>query len=151
DRRRRDQTGIRRRASGGPDASGDRAQGALREHRAHRALRRPLRGGELAAPQLPLPASGAAGIHLPLRLARRPYRPLGQPLRAAQSGERLPRLPARHAPHHARRRSTKIVRALSPNYFIRSLTLSRAKRAQSSSKLPPGAPLTPSAPIISLP
>ena len=51
--------------------------------------------------QLPVRAPGQARVHLPLRLAARLARVLGQPLRAAQPGQRLPRLPARDAPHHA--------------------------------------------------
>ena len=42
-----------------------------------------------------------ARIHLPLRLAAGFDRALGQPLRAAQPGQRLPRPPARDAPDHA--------------------------------------------------
>ena len=45
----------------------------------------------------------AAGIHLPLHLARRLAGVLGQSLRAAQSGQRLPWFPPRHAPGDARR------------------------------------------------
>ena len=69
----------------------------------------------------PLPAPGAARVHLPLQLAPGLAGVLGQSLRAAQPGQRLPRLSPRHAPHHAGRRQAALSRrsdgrsASSPN------------------------------------
>ena len=59
--------------------------------------------------QLSVPAPDAAGVHLPLQLARRLAGVLGQSLRAAQSGQRLSRLPPRHAPGDAGRRQAACV------------------------------------------
>ena len=46
-------------------------------------------------------APDQARVHLPVQLGRGIDRVLGQPRRAALPGQRLPRPPARHAPHHA--------------------------------------------------
>jgi hypothetical protein len=72
----------------------------------HRALPRHDRGGERAAPPVPVRAPDPARVHLPLLLAAGLDSALGQPLRAAQPGQRLSRLPARDAPDHLAGRST---------------------------------------------
>ena len=65
---------------------------------------------EESAPLLgvPFPAPGPPGIHLPLFVAARIDRVVGQPLRAAQPGQRLSRLPARDAPDHPRGRAPQV-------------------------------------------
>src|SRR5262249_22514826 len=52
-----------------------------------------------------------------------------------------------HVPPHSSARDTNAPRWIKNIYFIRSWILAMAARAHSSSKLPPGAPLTPIAPI----
>lgn len=61
---------------------------------------------ERAAAGLPVRASEEGGVHLPLSLAGRLTRLVGQPLRAALSRQRLSRAPPRDAPHHAGGRCT---------------------------------------------
>ena len=87
--------GVRRRASGRADASGDRPQGALRQRRAHGALRGHDRRREPTAPAVPVRALGPAGVHVPVPVATRFARALGQPVRDAQPDQRLPRFHTR--------------------------------------------------------
>ena len=62
---------------------GDRAQGALRQWRAHAALQGHDRRGKRAAAELSVPACDAARIHLPLPLGARLDRAVGQSLHAS--------------------------------------------------------------------
>src|SRR5262249_44942883 len=64
--------------------------------------------GERAAAHLSVCACDTAGIHLPLPLGGRLDRAVGQSLHAAQSGERLSRLPPRDAPCDTRGRRPAI-------------------------------------------
>ena len=72
---RRGHQDVRGSASGRADAPRDRAQGAVRQRRPHGAVRRDDGGREPAAAAVPLPAPGAAGVHVPIpvggRVARR--------------------------------------------------------------------------------
>jgi taurine dioxygenase len=63
-------------------------------HGPHGALQRHDRRRERAAARLSLPAPDPPRVHLPLLLAAGIDRDVGQPLLAAQPGQRLPRLPA---------------------------------------------------------
>ena len=102
--------GAGSRASDRAHPSRDRPQGALHlegPHRAHQGLDRE---GEPAAAGVPVGAPGAAGIHLPLPLGGGLARFLGQPLRHAQSHQRLSRPSAGHAPHHPGGRQAAIER-----------------------------------------
>ena len=99
-----DRQGVRGRASRRAHAPRDRAQGALRERRAHGSLRRHDRRREPAAVAVPVRALGAARVHVPLPVAGGFARAVGQPVRDAQPDQRLPRPHADHAPHHPRGR-----------------------------------------------
>ena len=78
-------------------------RGALRQHRPHVAFQGHERGGEQPCSTI-CSSIRPARIHLPVPLARRLARLLGQSLRAALSGQRLSRLPPLDAAHRARRR-----------------------------------------------
>ena len=68
DHARRSRGRPRDRASGRAHASGERPQGAVRQRDLHDAFRGNDRGREPPAPQIPIRARNAAGIHLPLPL-----------------------------------------------------------------------------------
>ena len=95
---------------GGAHAPGNRPQGAVRERRPYRALPGVDARGEPAAPGVPFRAPGAARIHLPLPLGAGLARLLGQSLRAAQPGERLPRLSTSDASSDVGRRCAALMR-----------------------------------------
>jgi taurine dioxygenase len=70
-------------------ASRHRSQGALRERHLHHALRRHDAGREQAAAEVSLRPRHPAGVHLPLALAHRRPRGVGQPLQHALRHQRL--------------------------------------------------------------
>ena len=82
-----------------------RTQGALCQPCAHRRDRGHNRGGRRTPARVPVPPPDPSGIHLPLSLDAGLFGDLGQSLRTALRGERLPRPAPCHAAHHARRRS----------------------------------------------
>ncbi len=99
---------VRGGASRCPHPSRNRPQGALRQRRAHRAFQGYERGGKRAAARFPGRPPRAPGIHLPLPLANRLARVVGQSLRPAQPDQRLSRPPPRHAPRDAGRRQAAL-------------------------------------------
>ena len=91
------------RAPGRHPPPGDRPQGPLCQSRVYRALRRLDRGGVAPAARVSLPPRGAARVHLPLPVAGRLPRLLGQPLDLTPRGQRLSRRTPPVAPHYDRR------------------------------------------------
>ena len=103
---------LDRRAPDRAHPSGDRPQGALYVRRAYRTDQGLDRKGEPAAAEVPVGAPDPAGVHLPLPLGGGFARLLGQSLRHAQPDQRLSRLPAGHASHHAGGRQTPLTSCL---------------------------------------
>ena len=92
------------RASRRARARRDRAARAVRERAVHdRPARVRAARGEAAA-RLPVRTQHAHRVHVPVAVARRRRRDVGQPRRAAHGHGRLHRPPPRDAPHHRRRR-----------------------------------------------
>ena len=108
--------------------------------RPHVALPRHDRSGKPADPGFPVPAPDQAGVHLPLQLAARLHRLLGQPLRAALPCQRLSRLPPRHASHHAQRRQAALMgcskRAPPADYVRITLEMPNAAAALAKPQMP---------------
>jgi len=86
---------------------------AVRQRRAHRALRRDDGRGERAAARVSVPPPDPTGVHVPLPLAPGLTGDVGQPLRPAQRHQRLSRSPAAASPDHARRRHAE--RSVAPD------------------------------------
>ena len=81
----------------------DAARVPLRQPRLHGTLRGLDQGGVGSTPPIPVPARLPPGIHLPLPLATRFSRVLGQLRDLALRPQRLSGPAALHAPHHRRR------------------------------------------------
>ena len=88
---------------GGPRPRGERARGAVPQPAVHDRARRLVAARGEGPPRPLLPALDPAVVHVPVAVAGRRRRVLGQPLRAAHGHGRRRRLPARDAPHHGRR------------------------------------------------